>query len=77
MNSLFTITGMAAARYLSIVRLDRSWHSQTNVTLLSSRYIRVFWGIAFIFAVPPLVGLGQYTKDVSHEFVWYYMTCFR
>ena len=65
MNSLYTITGMATVRYLSVVRLQRSWHTETNITFWSSRCIWVIWGVSLIFAAPPLVGLGQYVKDIS------------
>ena len=68
MNSLFTITGMATVRYLSVVRLDCSWHIQTSITFCSSRYIRLIWGLSLIFAIPPLTGIGAYVIDISE--IW-------
>ena len=65
MNSLYTITGMATVRYLSVVRLDCSWHAQTSITFWSSRYIRLIWGLAFVLSLPPLLGVGTYVIDMS------------
>ena len=65
MNSLYTIMGMALVRYLSVVKLERSWHMQTNIRFWSSRHLHLFWVLSMIFAIPPLAGLGQYAKDTS------------
>ena len=65
MNSLFTITAMAVVRYLSVVCLQRTWHNQTSERYWSSKHIWHLWGLSFVFAAPPLIGLGQYQKDFS------------
>ena len=65
MNSLYTITGMATVRYLSVVRLDCTWHAQTNITFWSSRYIRSIWGLSLVLSMPPLFGFGTYVIDIS------------
>ena len=65
MSSLFTITFMSVVRYLSVVCLQRTWHLRTNNKYWSSKLIWLLWGLSFLFAAPPLVGLGQYQKDVS------------
>ena len=69
LNSLFTVVSMAGVRYSSIVRLERFWHSQTRNNFWSSPYILKLWGIALIFAIPPLVGFGEYKQDASE--IWY------
>ena len=65
MSSLFTITFMSVVRYLSVVCLQRTWHLRTNNKYWSSKLIWLLWGLSFLFAAPPLVGLGQYQKDLS------------
>ena len=65
MSSLFTITFMSVVRYLSVVCLQRTWHLRTNNKYRSSKLIWLLWGLSFLFAAPPLVGLGQYQKDLS------------
>ena len=60
---------MAWVRYLSVVRLERSWHCQTRNGFWSSPHIRKVWGISLLFVVPPLVGFGEYTMDAST--IWY------
>ena len=65
MSSLFTITGMSVVRYLSVVCLQRTWHTRTNNKYWDSKHIWLLWGLSFLFAAPPLVGLGQYRKDLS------------
>ena len=69
MSSLFTITFMSVVRYLSVVCLQRTWHLRTNKKYWSSKLIWLLWGLSFLFAAPPLVGLGQYQKDLS-KFSW-------
>ena len=69
LNSLFTVVSMAGVRYSSIVRLERFWHSQTRNNFWSSPYILKLWGIGLIFAIPPLVGFGEYKQDSSE--IWY------
>ena len=60
---------MAWVRYLSVVRLERSWHCQTRNGFWSSPHIWKVWGISLIFVVPPFVGFGEYTMDAST--IWY------
>ena len=69
LSSLFTIASMAWVRYLSVVRLERSWHCQTRNGFWSSPHIWKVWGISLLFVVPPLVGFGEYTMDAST--IWY------
>ena len=68
MNSLYTITGMAVVRYLSVVRLERAWHLPTKTTFFATRYIWIIWSLSFLIAAPPLIGWGRYAKDKA-EFV--------
>ena len=65
LNLMCTITALAIIRYLSVVRLQRTWHSITVNKYWSSKYIWMVWLFAFIFAAPPLFGIGQYEEDVS------------
>ena len=65
LNSMCTITAMAIIRYLSVVRLQRTWHLNTTNKFWTSKYIWILWSFAFIFAAPPLFGIGQYEEDVS------------
>ena len=69
LNSLFTVVSMAGVRYSSVVRLERFWHSQTRSNFWSSPYILKLWGIALLFAIPPMVGFGEYKLDASE--IWY------
>ena len=63
MNSLFSIMALANVRYLSVVRMQRKWHSEIKSSFWSSKYLWYLWGMALMFAAPPLVGFGQYQKD--------------
>ena len=63
MSSLYTITAMAAIRYSSVVRNERSWHLVTDVKFLTSRYVQLIWVCSIIVAIPPLIGFGNYVKD--------------
>ena len=65
MSSLFTITAMSVVRYLSVVCLQRTWHARTNNKYWDSKHIWLLWGLSFLFAAPPLVGLGHYRQDRS------------
>ena len=56
---------MAAIRCTSVIRHERSWHLVTRVTFLTSRYVQLIWGFAFIVAIPPLIGVGDYVVDVG------------
>ena len=70
MMSLFTITGMAIIRYLSVVLLQRSWHSPIKHSIWLSRSVWSIFSIAIALSAPPLIGFGKYVKDSS--FIWYY-----
>ena len=65
MSALYTLVVMAAIRYNSVVRFERSWHVVTHVTYFTSRYVQLIWGFALIVALPPLIGLGKYVNDVG------------
>ena len=69
MMSLFTITGMAIIRYLSVVLLQRSWHTPIKHSIWCSRSIWIVLTIAFVLSTPPLIGFGKYVKDSS--VIWY------
>ena len=65
-SSLYTITGMAIVRYLSVVRLERSWHiHNTNINFWTSPCIWIAWLMGIVFAFPPLIGLGDFKLDTS------------
>ena len=72
-SSLITITGMAIVRYLSVVRLQRCWHiHDTKICIWTSPCIWIIWTIGFVFAVPPLIGFGEYKLDTSRLWwVWH------
>ena len=65
MSSLYTIVAMAAIRYRSIVRYERSWHLETNVLFFTSHYVKLIWIFAFLMGIPPLVGVGKYVTDIG------------
>ena len=57
---------MAIVRYLSVVRLERSWHiHNTNINFWTSPCTWIAWFMGFLFAFPPLIGLGDYKLDTS------------
>ena len=56
---------MAAIRFTSIIWHERSWHSPTNVTFITSRYVHMIWFFAFALAVPPVIGFGTYAVDIG------------
>ena len=64
-NSLFTITAMAVVRYLSVVRVQRSWHSNTSESFWASKHVIFLWALSLLFAGPPIFGMGNYQKDIS------------
>ena len=65
MTSLYTLVTMAAIRYLSIVRYQRRWHSETQVTFWTSRYVQLIWVLALLMAAPPLLGIGNFVNDIG------------
>ena len=65
MSSLFTLTTMAAIRCQSVIKHERSWHLVTRVTFCTSRYVHLIWGLAFIIALPPIIGIGEYVVDIG------------
>ena len=65
MSSLYTLVAMAAIRYNSVVRYERSWSLVTQVTFFTSRYVQLIWAFALMLAMPPLIGIGKYVNDVS------------
>ena len=65
MSSLYTLTAMAAIRCSSVWRRERSWYMVTHVTFFSSRYVQLIWGFAFLMAIPPLIGIGEFAVDVG------------
>ena len=65
MSSLYTLTAMATIRYISVVRNEQSWHLVTNVRFFTSRYVQLIWVFSLITALPPLIGIGKYVKDVG------------
>lgn len=69
MNSLFSIMALANVRYLSVVRMQRQWHSEVKTSLWFSKYLWYLWGMAFMFAASPLVGFGHYRID--EPLVWW------
>ena len=69
LNSYFSIVSMAGIRYLSVVRLERSWHTPSRNSFWSSRHVWKVWGIVLTIAVPPLFGFGEYKVDTST--IWY------
>ena len=69
LNSYFTIVSMAGIRYLSVVRLDRSWHVPSRNNFWSSPRIWKVWGITLTIVVPPVLGFGEYKIDTSN--IWY------
>ena len=63
---MYTITGMAIIRYLSVVRLERSWHiHNTSISFWTSPCTWIAWFMGVVFAFPPLIGLGDYKLDTS------------
>ena len=68
-NSLGSITAMAIVRYLSVVRMQQTWHADTKMSFWLSRPVWLVWLFALLFAAPPLVGFCQYKKDES--MFWY------
>ena len=56
---------MALIRYLSVVRLQRYWHTPTTRSFWSSRFIWMLLAIALLIAAPPLIGLGKYAQDTA------------
>ena len=63
MNSLFSIMGLAIVRYLSVVRMQRKWHSEIQSSFWSSKFIWYLWGMSLMCTAPPLAGLGQYQEE--------------
>jgi hypothetical protein len=37
----------------------------TRSSIFSSRYVHLIWGLAFLVAMPPLMGIGDYVVDVG------------
>ena len=57
---------MAIVRYLSVVRLERSWHiHNTSINFWTSPCTWIAWFMGVVFAFPPLIGLGDYKLDTS------------
>ena len=76
MSSLYSLTAMAAIRYNSVVRCERSWHLEIQDAFWASRYVQLIWGFALILAIPPLVGVGRYVPDggmIRQECVFAYI----
>ena len=76
MSSLYTLTAMAAIRYNSVVRSERSWHFEIQAAFWTSRYVQLIWVFALILALPPLVGVGRYVPDggmIRQECVFAYI----
>ena len=65
MSSLYTLTTTAAIRCQSVLKNEPSWHVVTRVTFCSSRYVHLIWGLAFIIALPPIIGIGEYVVDIG------------
>ena len=68
---------MAAIRFTSIIWHERSWHSPTHVTFITSRYVQMIWLFAFALAVPPVIGFGTYAVDIGmiRYACWKYFQC--
>ena len=65
MNSIYTITALAAIRCKSVIGLDRSWTAVTPETILTLTPVRVIWVLAILVAIPPLAGFGKYSLDIG------------
>ena len=71
MSTLYTLVAIAAIRYDSVVRLERSWTSPNHSTYFKSLWVISTWLIALILAILPIFGIGKAAVDLGN--VRYYI----
>ena len=65
MSSLYTITVLAAVRFISTIQYDNSWYVVTREKWFTLRCVQLIWIFSLILAIPPTVGIGEYVKDIG------------